>query len=133
MDKLVLVRRPVFGGTTMLNMGRVGVGKTSMLCGMGDKLLEDFDDIIYWRGQPSCQWTKFLDHNGPVPVKLLVPKDRTFTIGEKNPDHVVGDLNSPPPFKPVPNYNLPPTDTFSGWEDLMRKSDPHSVNVIYVN
>lgn len=133
MSKLILVRRPEFGGTTTLGMGRVGVGKTSLLCEMGCKILNDFDDIVFWRGQPSCQWTKFLDYNEPVPVKLLIPKNKTFAVGEKNPEHIIGDPNSPPPFKPVPNYDLPPTDTFSGWNDLLKKSDPHSMNVIYIN
>lgn len=133
MSKLVLVRRPEFGGTTMLSTGRVGTGKTSMLCEMGSRISRNFKDIIYWRGQASCQWTKFLDYCEPVPVKLLVPKGRKFDIGESNPLHIIGDAKSPPPFKPVSLHDLPPIDVFDGWDDLLSKSDPHRVNVIYVN
>lgn len=133
MSKLVLVRRPEFGGTTMLGTGRVGTGKTSMLCEMADRILRNFDDIIYWRGQASCQWTKFLDRDEPVPVKLLIPKSRKFSLGEKNPLHIIGDIKSAPPFSPVNPHDIPPIDAFDGWDNLLSKSDPHSVNVIYIN
>lgn len=115
MQNRILARNPEFGGITLLATGTLGSGKTSFICHIARRILEaGSGEVVYWRGDEACQWVKFLDHDPPVPVKLLVPEGKEVEF--------FGSTDG-----------LPEPVRFSGFRDLVSKADPGAVNVPYLD
>lgn len=117
MDEVVLGRDPDLGACTSTIVGRLGVGKTSLLSDIAiqlQKLKEKDesrpqDEKIFWRGQESCQFLKF---HGEVDYKVLVPEIMNLEFISEDGLHIK-------------------QHKFATFPELYEKAESDKINVIY--